>query len=249
MTNDIQLFSYGDNAVRFIERDGVPYWVAKDVCNILGYANHIDAIAKMLDDDERDLQILDTSSGKRNMTVISESGLYSLIFRSTKPQAKEFRKWVTGTMLPQIRKNGSHSPEPAKLTKSIMYSAKMIFEAAGIKDNQLALALDKIIAHYTGKSMLALSGVVLEAPNHHQLLTPALIGRHFGVSGRKVNDILSAEGYQHKVGNGYKPLELGEPFAVMIDTAIWDSDGSPVRMLKWDSSILDELKPAFALVQ
>ncbi len=243
--SNIQLFNYDEHAVRVVERNGIHYWVAKDVCNILGYVNSSDAIAKHLDDDERDIQLMDTTNGQHNMTIITESGLYSLIFRSVKPEAKNFARWVRKVALPQINKSDAYKPQPARLTKSIMYSAKMIFEAAGIKDNQLAIALDKVVDFFTGQSILAVSGVVLEAPTKNQLLTPALIGQHFGVPARKVNEILTAEGYQHKVGGEFEPLELGLPFAVMVDTTKRNYDGSPVRLLKWDSSILDEIESLF----
>ena len=133
-----------------------------------------------------------------------------------------------------------------KLSEAIMLSARMILDAAGIKDNQLALALDKVASHYTGYSLLALSGVTLVAPTKCQLLTPTEIGKHFGVSGRKVNKILCEEGYQKKNGNSYEPLEPGEPFAVMQDTGKQHSDGTPVRQLKWESSFITELEDVFS---
>ena len=190
MANEIQLFNYEENAVRVVMRDGQAWWVAKDVCDVLGYANARDAIAKHLDDDERIVSRIATPSngGYSNVNLINESGLYCLILRSNMPKAKEFRKWVTGTVLPQVMRNGLHEKPEEKLTKTILYSAKMIFEAAGIESNQLALALDRVAEHYIGKSLLALSGVTLEAPTKCQLLTPTEIGKHFGVSGRKVNE-------------------------------------------------------------
>ena len=116
-----------------------------------------------------------------------------------------------------------------------------MLEVAGIKDNQLALALDSVAENYTGKSLISLSGVTLIAPNNCQLLTPTEIGKHFGISGRKVNKILCEEGYQAREGKGYTPLEAGEPFAVMLDTRRKHSDGTPVRQLKWEEYILNEI--------
>ena len=244
--NDIQLFNYDEAAVRIIMKDGQAWWVAKDVCEILGYSNPRKALADHLDDDEKDVTNCYTLGGNQNMNVINESGLYCLILRSNMPKAKEFRKWITTTVLPQIRETGSYSPIGGeKLTKSILYAARMIFEAAGIKDNQLALALDKVAAHYTGQSMLALSGITLVAPTKCQLLTPSEIGKHFGVSARKVNKMLIDAEYQKKVGKNYEPLELGEPFAVMVDTGKAHSDGTPVRQLKWESSFLGEIAELF----
>ena len=105
--NDIQVFDFEDNAVRVIDRDGEPWFVAADVCRILDIKNSRDAVAD-LDDDEKGVANTDTLGGKQEMRVINESGLYNLIFRSRKPEAKKFRKWVTAEVLPSIRKTGMY---------------------------------------------------------------------------------------------------------------------------------------------
>lgn len=109
--NDIQVFDFEDNAVRVIEKDGEPWFVAADVCRVLDIKNSRDAVAD-LDDDEKGVVNTDTLGGKQEMRVINESGLYNLIFRSRKPEAKKFRKWVTAEVLPSIRKTGMYvAPE------------------------------------------------------------------------------------------------------------------------------------------
>ncbi len=100
------------------------WFVGKDVCNALGFANHKDALSR-LDSDERDgVGITDPMGRNQEVTVINESGLYHLIFQSRKPEARAFRKWVTNDVLPSIRRTGSYSstglhpaehPERAKL--------------------------------------------------------------------------------------------------------------------------------------
>lgn len=249
--NEIQLFSYGNSAVRVVmyRNPPVAWFVAKDVCDILGYANHRDAIAKHLDEDERRVSRIATPSngGYSNITIISESGLYCLILRSNMPRAKEFRKWVTGTVLPQIRATGTYNitEEIRPIPQGVLEGAKLILETAGIKDNQLALALDSVAKHCTGESLLAISGVTLVAPTKCQLLTPTEIGKHFGVSGRKVNELLCREEYQKREGKNYEPLEAGEPYAVVLDTHKRHSDGTPVRQLKWESTFLNEIEEFF----
>ncbi len=251
--NDIQLFNYGNSAVRVVMYGNPPvaWFVAKDVCDILGYANVTDTLNKHLDADERNtLAIREGTSpkgGNPNMNIISESGLYCLILRSNMPKAKEFRKWVTGTVLPQIRATGSYSlnEEIRPIPQGVLEGAKLILETAGIKDNQLALALDSVARHCTGESLLAISGVTLTAPTKCQLLTPTEIGKHFGVSGRKINELLCREGYQVREGKNYEPLEAGEPYAVMLDTHKQHSDGTPVRQLKWESTFLNEIEEFF----
>ena len=248
--NEIKLFNFGNSAVRVVMY-GTPqaaWFVAKDVCDILGYANVTDTLNKHLDADERNtLSIREGNRGNPVVNIISESGLYCLILRSNMPKAKEFRKWVTGTVLPQIRETGTFSinEEMRPIPPGVLEGAKLILETAGIKDNQLALALDSVARRCTGESLLAVSGVTLIAPTKCQLLTPTEIGKHFGVSGRKVNEILCKEGYQVRDGKNYEPLEMVEPYAVMLDTHKRHSDGTPVRQLKWESAFLTEIDELF----
>ena len=95
MENSIQLFSYNEDPVRIVMLGDppTPWWVAKDVCDILGYTNARKALADHLDDDEKDVTICYTPGGNQSMNIINESGLYCLILRSNMPKAKEFRKW------------------------------------------------------------------------------------------------------------------------------------------------------------
>lgn len=101
-------FNASNQQVRTIMLDGQPYFVAKDVCAILGISNHNDAVGR-LDDDERDgVGITDPIGRQQQVTVVNESGLYHLIFQSRKPEAKAFRKWVTSEVLPALRKTGRY---------------------------------------------------------------------------------------------------------------------------------------------
>lgn len=97
-----------------------PYFIAVEVCQILDLVNPTDRL-KSLDDDEKLTYVLDRSGQKRNVNLVNESGLYSLIFQSRKPQAKKFRKWVTSEVLPSIRKTGkyelSSKPSPQRIYK------------------------------------------------------------------------------------------------------------------------------------
>lgn len=109
---DITPFNFGTHAVRVISRDNQPWFVANDVCNALGYSNPRDAIAKHLDDDEKGVANSDTLGGNQQLTIISESGLYALVLRSRKPEARKFAKWMTSEVLPSIRQTGCYgSPQ------------------------------------------------------------------------------------------------------------------------------------------
>ena len=106
MEKTVQVFTFEEREVRVVDRDGAPWWVAKDVCEVLGL--DIASGARGLEDDEKALQIMQTLGGSQEMTIISEAGLYSLILRSRKPEAKHFKRWVTHDVLPAIRATGAY---------------------------------------------------------------------------------------------------------------------------------------------
>ena len=107
-TANIVPFAFGDRLVRVADNSGEIWWVAKDVCEVLGQPN-VSQVVSRLDDDEKGVTNVDTLGGLQEMTVINESGLYSLVFTSRKPEAKAFKKWVTSVVLPSIRKTGAYS--------------------------------------------------------------------------------------------------------------------------------------------
>lgn len=113
IATSVASFSFENFSVRAINRNGEIWFVAADVGAVLGLGNVRSSIA-LLDDDEKGVHTVDTPSGKQEMSIINESGLYALILRSRKPEAKRFRKWVTSEVLPAIRKTGSYSVSISK---------------------------------------------------------------------------------------------------------------------------------------
>ncbi|WP_163834671.1 BRO family protein [Spartinivicinus ruber] len=105
--NDLIPFQFGSSAVRVINKDGEPWFVATDVAKVLGYSEAY-KMTRNLDDDEKGRQIVGTLGGDQALQVINESGLYSAILKSRRPEAKTFKKWVTNEVLPSIRKTGSY---------------------------------------------------------------------------------------------------------------------------------------------
>jgi len=105
--NNLQVFSYEGKEVRTIAKSGEPWWVLKDVCEVLELSNSR-MVAERLDEDEKGVSIVDTLGGKQELTVISESGLYNVILLSRKPEARRFKRWVTHEILPSIRKHGAY---------------------------------------------------------------------------------------------------------------------------------------------
>ena len=119
--NNLQIFNYKGNEVRTVEKDGITWWVLKDVCNILDIKN-VTQMAQRLDEDERSM----FNIGRQGETnIVNESGLYNVILRSDKEEAKPFRKWVTSEVLPSIRKHGAYMT-PEKLKEVILNPDTMI---------------------------------------------------------------------------------------------------------------------------
>lgn len=110
--NELKVFENEEfGNVRVIEKDGVLWFVGKDVAESLGYQNTRDAVSTHVDSDDKAEVAIHDGSQNRNMTVINESGLYSLIVSSRLPAAKQFKRWVTSEVLPSIRKNGIYATE------------------------------------------------------------------------------------------------------------------------------------------
>ena len=106
--NYLQTFSFNNQPVRTVQLNNQPYWVLKDVCAVLGISNSRMTAERLEDDEVSQTDIIDALGRSQNTTVITESGLYAVILRSDKPNAKEFRKWVTSEVLPAIRKTGAY---------------------------------------------------------------------------------------------------------------------------------------------
>jgi len=107
-TTEISIFRREGVDIRTLVIDGEPWFVANDIANVLDLGNVRSSLA-LLDDDERGVHSMDTNAGTRSVTIVNESGLYSLILRSRKPEARQFKRWVTRDVLPAIRRTGSYS--------------------------------------------------------------------------------------------------------------------------------------------
>lgn len=111
-TDELRIWSFENSRVRTLEIEGEPYFVGKDVAEVLGYAKPRNAIAKHIDDeDKKDAPIQGDLGGMQQMTLINESGLYSLILSSKLPNVKKFKRWVTSEVLPSIRRTGLYATD------------------------------------------------------------------------------------------------------------------------------------------
>lgn len=108
MKNDIQVFNFEESDIRTVVIENEAWFVGKDVADTLGYSQSAKAIRTHVDMDDKGVSVLDTPGGKQQMTIINESGVFSLIFGSELESAKQFKKWVTSEVLPAIRQTGSY---------------------------------------------------------------------------------------------------------------------------------------------
>ena len=226
--NGVSIFRYHDVQVR-TQRDesNEPLFCAKDVCDILGYSNARDAMARHVDAEDVVKCDTLTNGGNQSLSYVTESGLYALIFGSNLPAAKDFKRWVTNEVLPSIRKTGSYSIQCNKLSVSEkMEAAKILLGPAGIEGNQLTLALD----------------IELIAPTQERLLNPTELGKSLGLGPRAVNSRLQAKGFQIKGVAGWELTASGKALGgIYLDTGKKHSSGVPVRQIKWPATVATEL--------
>lgn len=220
MENQLQVFDFEGSNVRTVNIDGNPYFVGKDVATILGYKNTKDALLKHVDGEDKLGSQIATSGQNREMKVINESGLYSLVLSSKLPSAKKFKHWVTSEVLPAIRKTGAYKAKPKD-----NYQIPATYGEA----LQLAATLQTKIEH--------------DAPSlkyfHDQMRNPGLmttteIAKDYGWSARKLNKYLESKGVIYRQGNKWviyqkyadKGYSQYEPFP-------YDNNKGVKNNLKW----------------
>ena len=137
--SNIQIFNYQSNEVRTVKMDGEPWFVLKDVCNILNINNASD-VYNRLDDDEKGVAQIDTLGGRQKMSTVNESGLYHVILRSDKPEAAPFRKWVTSEVLPSIRKNGGYIAGQEQLTPQELMAKALLVANKTLADREARIS-------------------------------------------------------------------------------------------------------------
>lgn len=184
MSKEIQIFAndqFGE--VRTLTKDGEPWFVGKDVAEILGYSNPRDALAKRVDDEDKGVAKCDTLGGAQELTIINESGLYSLILSSKLSMARAFKRWVTSEVLPAIRKHGEYtSPKVSQKRLGEVNSAARIIrqtlKEAGMAPQFVAVAMKSLYAPVGVE--IPLEGVTL----NKQLFDATAIAKQLGVLSR-----------------------------------------------------------------
>lgn len=177
-----QLFSFKGQQVRIVTIDNEAYFVGKDVADILGYANNRDALVKHVDDEDKQTSQIATAGQKRSMTVINESGLYSLILGSKLPQAKDFKHWVTSEVLPTIRKHGAYMT-PAKIEEVLTDPDTIIQLATQLKQEREG----RLIAEQKVNELTPKATYYDKVLSDKSLVTITQIAKDYGMSGRAMN--------------------------------------------------------------
>ena len=166
--NKLVEFNFNENPVRSILIDGNPFFIARDICLNLDIEDTSKAVSR-LDGDEKLTRTLFVSGQNRNVTLINESGLYSLVLTSRKDGAKKFKKWITSEVLPQIRKTGSYS-DSAKLPQTFAEALQLAADQA----KQLEIAAPKVDFYDR----------VADVGN---LMTAGAVGKKIGMSAQVLN--------------------------------------------------------------
>lgn len=192
--NELTIFKneqFGE--VRTITIEGEPWFVGKDVAEVLGYTDTAQAIRKHIDPEDKGVVETTTPGGKQPTTIINESGLYSLILSSKLPSAKEFKRWVTSEVLPKIRKHGAY------MTKETLKNCLSDPDFAIGLLNKLKEDEEKITALEAEKAVLlpkaSYYDVILHTPG---LLSVTQIAKDYGESAVWLNKILAEEKVQYK---------------------------------------------------
>lgn len=203
MTNLI--YTFKENNVRVEMVNSEPWFVAKDVCEVLGIAD-TNSACRRLDDDEKGQRIVPTHGGNQIMTIVNESGLYQLIFTSRKEEAKDFRKWVTSEVLPSIRKDGGYLMTTEEDdAESIVAKALVVAHATlerknrelAEKNNQITLLEHQVVE---AAPKVNYYDVVLSGEN---LIKISVIAADYGMSGSQMNKLLHEHGVQYKQGKDW----------------------------------------------
>lgn len=191
--NQLEIFNFENNEVRTVLVDDEPYFVGKDIAEVLGYINTRDALSKHVDlEDKHRVAIRDTMGRNQNVVAINESGLYSLIISSKLPNAKAFKRWVTKEVLPSIRRHGMYAKEELVNNPELFLEVLENYRTEKEKNKMLATELKEtqpIISYYN------------EILQSNETLTITQIAADYGMSGKAMNQLLKRLRVQRKVNN------------------------------------------------
>ena len=198
--SELQIFKNAEfGSIRTLQINGEPYFVGRDVAEILGYSNSRKALADHVDEEDKGVTKCDTLGGTQEMTVINESGLYSLILSSKLPTARRFKRWVTSEVLPTIRRHGVYAVDEVLANPDMLIEALLQLKA----EHEINQALKATVAvqnqQIVGmKSKASYYDIVL---NCKDLVAISVIAKDYGWSANRMNQYLHQKGVQYKQGN------------------------------------------------
>lgn len=229
--NDIQIFNFQSNEVRVVKDDnGEPWFVAKDVAEILGYSETA-MMTRRLDDDES----ISAKLAGMNMksTLINESGLYNAVLGSNKPEAKAFKKWVTSEVLPSIRKHGGYIASNGTESVEELYMRAMESLHAAL-ERQKAITAEQTKQLERQAPDVEYCNTVLAAKNLH---TVNSIATHLGTTAVRLNRLLSLHGWIYRKGGIYYPSasirDKGYCDFHVVPYVKWNGETATREHLKW----------------
>lgn len=199
--NELQIFNHAEfGSVRTVTVDNEPYFVGKDVAEILGYSNTRDALAKRVDAEDKldGVAICDSIGREQTPVLINESGLYSLILSSKLPNAKRFKHWVTSEVLPSIRKHGVYAIDELLANPDMLISALQELKAE--RERIKALEQDIAVKNQQIVEMKPKASYYDVVLNCKDLVAISVIAKDYGWSAKKMNKYLHKKGVQFKQG-------------------------------------------------
>lgn len=224
-----QIFNFEKNEVRTILVNDNPYFVGKEIADILGYSNPQKAIRDHVDnEDKRSERIVHPFGGTQTSVLINESGLYSLILKSKLPSAKKFTRWVTSEVLPQIRNHGMYA------TDELLDNPDLLIEVATRYKEEKALRMiaEQKVAEYEPK--ITYLDTILSSTD---TVTTSQIAADYGLSAQALNKLLHELGVQRKVSGQWLLYKkhMNSGYTKPHTSKIRQSDGSDrvVMCTKW----------------
>ncbi len=231
--NKIEVFKsaeFGD--VRAVEINSEPWLVGKDVAAALGYKEPTKAAREKVDPEDRGVSKIDTPSGTQEMTIINESGLYSLVLSSKLPSAKKFKRWVTSEVLPSIRKHGAYAFD--ELLDNPDFLIKALNELKEEREKRKALEAENLTQKQVIADFQPIKQYVDKILSSTGTMATTQIAADYDMSARKLNQILRESGIQRKV-NGqwilYKEY-MGKGYTSSKTVDITRSNGMPDTKLQ-----------------
>lgn len=230
MSNEIQRFEFKGAALRTLtDENGEPWFVAKDVCDVLELSNVGQALARLDDDEKSSITLNDGTPGNPNKAIVSESGLYALVLASRKPEAHEFKRWVTHEVLPQIRKTGGYIPTTdVDDDMTILAKAVMIGQRTMEEQKRRIAEQSEHIKVLEPKARFADAVAASDGTCLIGELAKMLRQNGLNIGQNRLFEILRQDGYLGKTGSNrnvptQKAMDLG--LFRIKETAITHSDG------------------------